>query len=107
MVAALLSMIITAEAQTRRIAHRFHSGADGRKYDGIESSYGIPSNKSHLPQSTIVLRPDTIHLEDGRDSVLYRWDTLGVVHPKVHEAKKRQVSELNQVGTICSTRTIR
>jgi hypothetical protein len=60
----LLIAAMTASAQTRRIAQRSHSGTKNERYAKGESSYG------YFPQTV------TIHLESGKDTTVYEWDSL-------------------------------
>lgn len=64
LLAALLFVAFTVDAQTRRIAHRSHSGAKNESYRKGEGSYG------YFPQKV------TVHMESGRDTVVYEWDSL-------------------------------
>lgn len=63
---AFLLVVVSLTAQTRRIAHRFHSGADHARYDGRDGNYGDP----YIPTTVL------IHLESGRDTVVEFWDSL-------------------------------
>jgi hypothetical protein len=60
-----LTFCVAVHSQTRRIAHRFHSGADHARYDGRDGNYGEPYDPKIL-----------IHLESGRDTLVDYWDTL-------------------------------
>jgi hypothetical protein len=60
-----LALCMGLGAQTRRIAYRFHSGADHARYDGRDGNYGDPFD----PRIRI-------HLESGRDTIVDYWDTL-------------------------------
>lgn len=62
----LIFTITIGFAQTRRIAHRAHSGANHARYDGRDGNYGDP----YIPTTV------TVHLESGRDTVVEFWDTL-------------------------------
>jgi hypothetical protein len=53
-------------AQTRRIAHRSHSGSDQKHYASTRSSYG------YVPEYRMV----KVHLESGTDTMVYAWDSL-------------------------------
>lgn len=64
----LLLTVTAAGAQTRRIAHRSHSGAKTERYLSGDGSYG------YLPRKVIV------HLESGKDTAVWDWDSLA--HPK-------------------------
>lgn len=66
-----LAATVAVHAQTRRIAHRFHSGADHARYDGRDGNYGDPGDPRIL-----------IHLESGRDTLVEYWDTLA--NPKYY-----------------------
>jgi hypothetical protein len=107
MIAALIFISFETEAQTRRIAHRFHSGADGKKYQDVSSSYGIPMPQK--PQKTIpIFWYDTIHMEDGRDSIVSRMDTLRLTPtPRRNQTRNQNVSSVNQLGSNYSTLTTR
>lgn len=56
---------VTANAQTRRIAHRSHGGSNSERYDNVDGNYGD-------------IRPRLIkvHLESGRDTFVNYWDSL-------------------------------
>lgn len=61
---ALLIAAVTISAQTRRIAHRSHSGAKTERYTKGEGSYG------YFPQKV------NVHMESGKDTIVYEWDSL-------------------------------
>lgn len=63
--AVFILLGIACTAQTRRIAHRSHSGAKHERYDGTEGSYG-----------KVAPRKVKVHLETGRDTMVYSWDSL-------------------------------
>jgi hypothetical protein len=97
-----LVLIIAAfalNAQTRRIAHRFHSGADHARYDNRDGNYGDP----YIPAMV------TVHLESGKDTLVEVWDSLAnpkylrymdttpraMIHPRVGPKE-----DIRQMGVI-------
>ncbi len=66
----LVLSVTIAFAQTRRIAHRAHSGANSERYRDGDGSYGWD------PSFEMV----KIHLESGRDTMVYAWDSLAQPH---------------------------
>lgn len=62
---ALLVLVLTLTGQTRRIAHRAHSGANHARYDENDGSYG-----------KVMPRKVKVHLESGRDTMVYEWDSI-------------------------------
>lgn len=68
----LLLMCTVAFAQTRRIALRAHSGAKTERYAKGEGNYG------YFPQKV------KVHLESGRDTMVYDWDSLANPHYDIY-----------------------
>lgn len=62
-VALLFSVALCA--QTRRIAHRAHHGTKTERYDDNDGSYG-----------KVMPRKVKVHLESGRDTMVYEWDSI-------------------------------
>ena len=94
----LLLTGILCYPQTRRIAHRAHSGAKSERYAKGEGNYG------YFPQP----REVTIHLESGRDTTVYEWDTLAnphffidtVPHANYRPIDKRAKDDIRQMGKV-------
>lgn len=96
----LLFIATVAFAQTRRIAHRAHSGAEHARYDGRDGNYGDP----YIPTTV------TVHLESGRDTVVEFWDSLA--NPKylrnidttpramIYPRDKRAKQDIREMGVI-------
>ena len=63
-----LFLATAAGAQTRRIAHRSHSGHVHSTYVWSGSNYGDP----------VEIHRVKIHLESGRDTIVYAWDSLAM-----------------------------
>jgi hypothetical protein len=97
----LLAFICTLSfAQTRRIAHRAHSGAKQERYDGRDGNYGDP----YIPQMV------QVHLESGRDTLVEFWDSLAnpeylrqvdttpraIIYPR----DKRPKQDIREMGAI-------
>jgi hypothetical protein len=61
----LIFTITIGFAQTRRIAHRAHHGAKTERYDDNDGSYG-----------KVMPRKVKVHLESGRDTMVYEWDSI-------------------------------
>lgn len=61
----LIFTITISYAQTRRIAHRAHHGAKTERYDDNDGSYG-----------KVMPRKVKVHLESGRDTMVYEWDSI-------------------------------
>lgn len=62
----LLCTSVAVSAQTRRIAHRAHSGANTERYDGRDGNYGDPYIPTHVK----------VHLESGRDTMVWEYDSI-------------------------------
>lgn len=62
---ALTIVCVTGFAQTRRIEQRSHSGVGSARYYSAEGSYG-----------RVAPRKVRVHLESGRDTMVYAWDSL-------------------------------
>jgi hypothetical protein len=67
----LVVLMSHVNAQTRRIAHRVHSGSSNERYNGVDGNYGDP-----YPYPQMI----KVHLESGRDTLVEMWDTI--VSPK-------------------------
>ncbi len=61
-----LTVCVGLNAQTRRIAHRAHSGADSKRYVANCGSFGA------IPE----MKKVKVHLESGRDTMVNQWDSL-------------------------------
>lgn len=103
MIAALVCLVVNAEAQTRRIAHRFHSGSDHARYESGDGSYGGP----YIPMK-YTIKLDTIHDESGKDSVIrvmdsthFELDTTNLHHSRIHG----NMNDVKEYGKICSSYT--
>lgn len=100
MIAALICTTLLADAQTRRIAHRFHSGSDVQRCDGRDGNYGIP----YVPMK-YVRKVDTITEIHNKDTVqrlvdssYYILDTSGY-----HQSRNfDHVNDVREYGKICS-----
>jgi hypothetical protein len=60
-----LLVFVAGFAQTRRIEHRAHSGKGSARYVSTDGSYG-----------RVAPRKVKVHLESGRDTMVYTWDSL-------------------------------
>lgn len=103
MIAALVFLSITADAQTRRIAHRFHSGTNIERYDNGDGSYGGP----YIPMK-LVTKVDTIREMHGKDSVWRLVDSSYYILDTANLHQSRIDNNLNDVreyGKICSRYT--
>jgi hypothetical protein len=103
MIAALFFLAITVDAQTRRIAHRFHSGTSTGRFDNTDGSYGGP----YIPMKKIT-KVDTIREMHGKDSVwrlvdssYWEMDT-SVLHQSRIE---NNLDDVRDYGKICSRYT--
>jgi hypothetical protein len=103
MIAAVFSLATTADAQTRRIAHRFHSGSELARYDNRDGSYGGP----YIPMK-LVLKTDTLLEVNGKDSVIrvvdssyYELDTANYHQSRIHG----DLNDVREYGKICSRYT--
>lgn len=100
----LIFTITISFAQTRRIAHRAHSGSKHEHYDGRDGNYG------YFPVPEKV----TIHLESGRDTTVYEWDTLAnpqfyfdtVPHPNYRPIDKRSKEDIREMGKVTGRMTM-
>jgi hypothetical protein len=96
---ALMVLTFFASAQTRRIAHRVHSGTTHERYDGRDGNYGNP-----YPYRVLV------HLESGRDTVVDAWDSLAspkylryldtVPHAILYPRDTRPKQDIREMGGI-------
>ncbi len=102
---SLLVLALSLAGQTRRIAHRAHSGANHENYDGLDGNYG--GGTSYIVQSQVVLSMDTMKTSDGRDSLYYRWDTLHDQSPaQLNQMRHQPVRRISQLGNICAPITV-
>lgn len=99
----LLVAVAALNAQTRRIAHRFHSGSDHAVYTSGDGSYGGP----YIPMK-YVTKSDTIIFFNGKDSVsrvvdttYYELDTTQLHKNHLHGG----VNDVREYGKICSSYT--
>jgi hypothetical protein len=94
----LIFALTNCFAQTRRIAHRAHSGSNTERYVKGDGNYGY-----YPPPQKV-----TVHLESGRDSLVYEWDTLAnprfyldtVPHPNYRPIDKRPKEDIRQMGKV-------
>ena len=75
---ALLTLVLvlvcaSGFTQTRRIEHRSHSGVGSARYVSAEGSYG-----------RVAPRKVKVHLESGRDTMVYTWDSLARPSYDIH-----------------------
>jgi hypothetical protein len=95
----ILTVTAGAHAQTRRIAHRSHSGAKHEKYDGRDGNYGNPPQMTQ--QRMLILQPDTIG-----DSIVWRF--VGDTVPRLDSLRINQyqpednIDEVSELGKVCS-----
>lgn len=102
MIAALACLAFSADAQTRRIAHRFHSGTDTERYDNNDGSYGAP----YIPR-VYVLKTDTIR-PTGKDSAFRLVDSSYYQLDTTNRHQPRSFKDMNNAqdyGKICSRYT--
>jgi hypothetical protein len=100
----LIAMFCLHAQQTRRIAHRFHSGDDSEHYDDNDGNYGIPM--PHKPTKAIHVVIDSIQKDEGR--IYYRWDTVDYTTPAgLHVSRHKRVARMRDLGNICTTLTTR
>jgi hypothetical protein len=104
----ILVLALGSNAQTRRIAHRAHSGARSEAYDGRDGSYGeIPAPRVRPQSERVVLKTDTVKTKSGSDSIFYFWDTLPDASvPRYNEFRPMPVHRLRDIGTICKPATV-
>ena len=103
MIAGLLCMVLAADAQTRSIAHRSHSGTTHERYDKGEGSFGGP----FIPMKK-VMKIDTIREMNGKDTVMrlvdssyYELDTT-----LLHERRTfHNMDDVRDLGKVCSRYT--
>jgi hypothetical protein len=114
LLAVFFGIGLTTMAQTRRIAHRAHSGAVTDNYDGKDGNYGGGHGMYNQGQyiivpvipSPVILTTDTVKTKDGRDSTCYRWDTLRTDSPpRVNDVRHQPVRRISQLGYICAPTT--
>ncbi len=99
----LLTAVFALNAQTRRIAHRFHSGTNIERYDGQDGNYGAP----YIPYKRITVT-DTLRETHGKDTVMRLRDTTYYILDTTNLHQSRVDSNLNDVreyGKICSRYT--
>ncbi|HTF05065.1 MAG TPA: hypothetical protein VK826_13650 [Bacteroidia bacterium] len=91
----VFAFAVGAHAQTKRIAHRSHSGAKHEKYDDGDGEYG------RIAPSKI-----KIHLESGKDTVVYPWDSLArpyyldTLRPHRIEKQVKEMEDIDQFGQV-------
>lgn len=103
MIAGLVFLSLAADAQTRRIAHRFHSGTNIERFDNSDGSYGGP----FIPMKRIT-KWDTIHEHHGKDSVVRIVDSSYYVldTANLHQSRiDRNLNDVRDYGKICSRYT--
>lgn len=103
MLAALVLMAIGTDAQTRRIAHRFHSGTNIERFDNSDGSYGGP----YIPMKKIT-KIDTVREMSGKDSVVRLVDSTYYILDTSYYHQPRMEGSMNDVreyGKICSRYT--
>lgn len=90
----------TVSAQTRRIGHRSHSGSMYTSGNHSDGNYGDP----YFPPYRIVAHTDTIHSEDGTDSIIFVVDSLTPIGDTLHRLNQLMFpySDPKQFGMICS-----
>jgi hypothetical protein len=66
-VIAAMAVLASVDAQTRRIAHRSHGGANHERYDGKDGNFGLPPNYPRMVK---------VHLESGKDTIVPHTDSL-------------------------------
>jgi len=101
----LVLSAFAANAQTRRIAHRAHSGQNTERYLGNDGNYGDPG----LPMK-VRHKYDTLHLMVGKDSVVKVTDSIYFIedttwwHP---DHSYQPPHDVREYGKICSRFTTR
>ncbi len=98
-----LGISLAGGAQTRRIAHRAHSGTKTEHYDGRDGNYGDP----YIPMR-YVIKVDTVYLMSGKDSAVklvdssyWEYDTANLNHRQ----SLHQLEDVREYGKICSRYT--
>jgi hypothetical protein len=91
-----ISVTVISFAQTKRIAHRSHSGRNSESYISTLGSYG-----------KVAPRKVKVHLESGRDTMVYEWDSLARpyylrldLQPKENEVGKKPIENAKEVGHV-------
>lgn len=91
----ILSVTISF-AQTKRIAHRSHSGKKNESYGTTEGSYG-----------KVAPRKVQVHLESGKDTMVYPWDSLARPYyldkngqPKYNEVGHKPIETAKEIGHV-------
>ena len=89
-------LVTISFAQTKRIAHRSHSGKKNENYETTEGSYG-----------KVAPRKVKVHLESGKDTMVYEWDSLARPYyvnpnwqPKSNEVGKKPIENVKEVGHV-------
>lgn len=93
----LFVLVVTISfAQTKRIAHRSHSGKNSESYVSTLGSYG-----------RVAPRKVKVHLESGKDTMVYEWDSLARPYylnpdwqPKSDEVGKKPIENAKEVGHV-------
>lgn len=100
-----LEISVAGDAQTRRIAHRAHSGSETEQYDGRDGNYGGP----YIPMRHVT-KVDTVYVITGKDSVVklvdssyYEMDTTNLHQPRSYQ----HVDDVRGYGKICSRYTMK
>src|SRR5687768_15412951 len=98
-----LGMALVGTAQTRRIAHRAHSGTKTERYDGRDGNYGGP----YIPMRYVV-KVDTVYFLSGKDTVVklvdssyYELDTTNMHNQRSYQP----LEDVREYGKICSRYT--
>lgn len=96
----LLITTVALTAQTRRIAHRFHSGTNIERFDNGDGSYGGP----YIPMRHVI-KVDTVYEVVKKDTVVrlvdssyYELDTSNMHQSRIHE----NFNDVREYGKICS-----
>lgn len=113
-VLAFIVIAGTANAQTRRIAHRSHGGSMHDRYENVDGNYGIPSVKytiaTPLPHPAPVLSAVTWVQDTINGKVIWRLDTLreSSVTPTEQKAYRYVIiTDVRELGHVCSKTTTR
>lgn len=99
----LLCLAVGATAQTRRIAHRSHSGTKHERYDKGDGSYGGP----YIPMKKVT-KVDTIRETQGKDTVMRLVDSSYYELDTTLLHQRRTFNDMNDVrdlGKVCSRYT--